>query len=310
MGKIPACLAWHRKRVSLPSLKEWVLAACSSRTWVLSSLSGQESSITRLDQIARTCPFGRVETSSFFFMPVIRTTPMGTRDARVDAYIAKSADFARPILNHLREVVHAACPDVEETMKWSFPHFQYQGMLCSMASFKEHCAFGFWKGSLVVGKDAAEAEKAAGQFGRLTKVSDLPSKKVLTGYIKEAMKLNEDGVKPRPREAEGARRRRRSRRPDQRPRGQPEGPGHLRRLQPQPQARIHRVDHRGQDRGHPHAPAGDGRRVDGRGEGAELEVHELLSGLGSGSRSLTRPRVWAPRRTRRYRGASSAIRPR
>jgi uncharacterized protein YdeI (YjbR/CyaY-like superfamily) len=121
---------------------------------------------------------------------------MGTRDARVDAYIEKSAEFARPILIHLREVVHAACPDVEETMKWSFPHFQYQGMLCSMASFKEHCAFGFWKGSMIVGKGDGEAEKAMGQFGRLTRLSDLPSKKVLTAYIKEAMKLNETGVKP------------------------------------------------------------------------------------------------------------------
>src|SRR4051812_14802244 len=120
---------------------------------------------------------------------------MGTRDARVDAYIAKSADFARPILTHLREVVHAACPDVEETMKWSFPHFQYKGMLCSMAAFKEHCAFGFWKGALVVGKGDGEAEKGMGQFGRIAGLSDLPTKKVLTGYIKEAMRLNDEGVK-------------------------------------------------------------------------------------------------------------------
>src|SRR5205814_6263901 len=104
---------------------------------------------------------------------------MGTRDARVDAYIAKAADFARPILSHLREVVHAACPDVEETMKWSFPHFMYRGMLCSMASFKEHCAFGFWKGSLFVQNSSDGAgESAMGQFGRITKLSDLPTKKV------------------------------------------------------------------------------------------------------------------------------------
>jgi len=123
------------------------------------------------------------------------TKAMGTRDARVDAYIAKSADFARPILAHLREVVHAACPDAEETMKWSFPHFQYKGLLCSMAAFKEHCAFGFWKGSLIVGAGHGEVEKAMGQFGRIAGLSDLPSKKVLTGYIKEAMRLNDEGVK-------------------------------------------------------------------------------------------------------------------
>jgi uncharacterized protein YdeI (YjbR/CyaY-like superfamily) len=120
---------------------------------------------------------------------------MGTRDARVDDYIAKSAEFARPILTYLRDLVHAACPDVEETMKGSFPHFMYQGMMCSMVSFKEHCAFGFWKSSMIVEKGGAAAEKAAGQFGRITQLSDLPSKKVLTGYVKEAMKLNESGVK-------------------------------------------------------------------------------------------------------------------
>src|SRR5690348_1310092 len=124
--------------------------------------------------------------------------PMGTRDPRIDAYIAGSADFAKPVLTHLRELVHATCPDVEETMKWSFPHFMYQGMLCSMASFKEHCAFNFWKGALVVGASNGgqgdSGERAMGQFGRITALSDLPSKKVLAGYIKEAMQLNEAGV--------------------------------------------------------------------------------------------------------------------
>jgi uncharacterized protein YdeI (YjbR/CyaY-like superfamily) len=120
---------------------------------------------------------------------------MGDQDPRIDAYIAKSADFARPILTHLRNLVHDACPEVEETMKWSFPHFMYKGMLCSMASFKEHCAIGFWKGSLIVESGGADVESAMGQFGRITKLSDLPSKKVLSGYIKIAMKLNEDGVK-------------------------------------------------------------------------------------------------------------------
>src|SRR5947207_7261095 len=124
---------------------------------------------------------------------------MGTRDPRVDAYIAKAADFAKPILTELRETVHSACPDVEETMKWSFPHFMYQGMLCSMASFKQHAVFGFWKGSLIVRDAGKKAEPGMGQFGRITKMSDLPSKKVLTGYIRKAMTLNDDGISvPRP----------------------------------------------------------------------------------------------------------------
>lgn len=119
---------------------------------------------------------------------------MGTRDPRVDAYIAKSADFARPILTTIRDTVHRACPDVVEDMKWAFPHFTYKGMLCSMASFKQHCAFGFWKGALVLGESAKDAD-AMGQFGRLTRVSDLPPKKTLSGYVKRAMELNDLGVK-------------------------------------------------------------------------------------------------------------------
>ena len=120
---------------------------------------------------------------------------MGTRDERVDAYIARSADFARPILEHLREVVHAACPDVEETMKWSFPHFMYKGMLCSMASFKAHCSFGFWKSTLVLGEEAERKnQEGMGHLGRITSLADLPSKRELTANIKKAMKLNDEGV--------------------------------------------------------------------------------------------------------------------
>jgi uncharacterized protein YdeI (YjbR/CyaY-like superfamily) len=128
---------------------------------------------------------------------------MGKKDKKVDEYILKSADFARPILNHLREVVHEACPDVEETMKWSFPHFDYMDeILCSMASFKKHCAFGFWKASIMpdphqllqlVGKTAM------GSLGQLTDISDLPSDKILKQYIKEAAKLNKAGIKATPR---------------------------------------------------------------------------------------------------------------
>jgi uncharacterized protein YdeI (YjbR/CyaY-like superfamily) len=120
---------------------------------------------------------------------------MGTKDARVDGYIAKAADFAKPILTQLRKTVHQACPDVEETMKWSFPHFVYHGMLAGMASFKEHCAFGFWKGRLIVSPDDNRAREAMGHFGRITALSDLPPKRVLMGYLKKAMQLNEEGIK-------------------------------------------------------------------------------------------------------------------
>jgi uncharacterized protein YdeI (YjbR/CyaY-like superfamily) len=119
---------------------------------------------------------------------------MGKRDPRVDAYIAKSADFAKPILEYIRETVHAAIPDVEETMKWSFPHFDYRGVICGMASFKEHCAFGFWKAELVLDEVPAERD-AMGHMGRVTSVKDLPPKKEFTRLLKKAAKLNEEGVK-------------------------------------------------------------------------------------------------------------------
>jgi uncharacterized protein YdeI (YjbR/CyaY-like superfamily) len=122
------------------------------------------------------------------------------RDPRVDAYIDHAAAFAKPILEHLRALVHKTCPDVEETMKWSMPTFMHHGMLCGMAAFKQHCAFGFWKHKLVVGVERDDT--AMGQFGHITKVSDLPASKVLAGYIKKAMQLNESGVKiPRARSA-------------------------------------------------------------------------------------------------------------
>ena len=117
---------------------------------------------------------------------------MGKRDARVDAYIDKSAAFARPILTRLREVVHAACPEVWETMKWSMPHFDYEGPLCGMSAFKEHCAFGFWKGSLIVENPSTEA---MGQLGRIRSPKDLPPKKTLTAWIRKGMALNEQVVK-------------------------------------------------------------------------------------------------------------------
>lgn len=120
---------------------------------------------------------------------------MPTTDPRIDAYIEKSAEFAKPILEHLRKLVHKACPDVEETWKWSFPHFDYKGVLCSMAAFKQHATFGFWKQSLME-QDAFPSEKTAmGSFGRITSLKDLPSDKVMIGLIHQAMELNEKGVK-------------------------------------------------------------------------------------------------------------------
>ncbi len=120
---------------------------------------------------------------------------MPIRDPRVDAYIKKAPAFAQPILVHLREVVHTACPDVVETMKWSVPHFDYEGMFCSMASFKQHAMFNFWKYELLKDMLPAGDDSARGQFGRMTSVKDLPSDRVLIRIIRAAVRLNDEGVK-------------------------------------------------------------------------------------------------------------------
>jgi len=116
---------------------------------------------------------------------------MPTTDKRIDAYIAKSPDYAKPILHHLRSLVHEGCPGVEETMKWSRPHFLYKGMLCGMSAFKEHCAFGFWKGSLLFKR---EDRNGMGHFGKIASLADLPPKKELLKYIKEAKRLNDENI--------------------------------------------------------------------------------------------------------------------
>ena len=147
-----------------------------------------------------------------------------------------------------------------------------------MAAFKEHCAFGFWKSSLIVDKNGQNIEKAMGQFGRITKLSDLPPKKVLIEYIKLAKKLNDDGVKAPTRV-------------------KPKAPREL--VVPDDLAKALKRNKAAQatfDKFSPsnkreyvdwiteakteatraHA-ARDGHRMDGRGEDAELEVHELLA---------------------------------
>ena len=127
---------------------------------------------------------------------------MGTRDPRIDAYIAAAPGFARPVLEHLRGVMHAACPEVEETLKWGRPHFLHHGLLCGMSAFKAHCAFGFWKGSLLV-RGEARARDGMGQFGRITRIADLPPRRALAAIVRAAAALNEAHV-PSPARAKRA----------------------------------------------------------------------------------------------------------
>jgi uncharacterized protein YdeI (YjbR/CyaY-like superfamily) len=121
------------------------------------------------------------------------------RNERVDAYIERQAEFARPILATLRETIHAACPVCEETLKWSMPAFMYKGsILASMAAFKAHATFGFWQAKQVVGETGKERD-AMGSFGRLTSIGDLPDASTMHALVAKAMALIDSGEKaPRP----------------------------------------------------------------------------------------------------------------
>ena len=118
-----------------------------------------------------------------------------SRDPRIDAYIAKAQPFAQPILKRIRAAVHAGCPEVTETIKWSVPAFDYKGPLAGMAAFKKHCVFGFWKGALMKSTPKGRGVEATGGFGRFESIDDLPAEAALVRMVKEAAALNDAGVK-------------------------------------------------------------------------------------------------------------------
>ena len=123
---------------------------------------------------------------------------MVKKDSRVDAYIAKSPDFAKPILTYLRAIIHEGCPDVVETIKWGSPTFEHHGMLAGIDAFKLHCTLGFSKAPLLTldGKPLTKKmASGADQFGKLTSIKDLPSRSKLLKLVKDAAVLNETGVK-------------------------------------------------------------------------------------------------------------------
>lgn len=123
--------------------------------------------------------------------------PKTTMNPRVDAYIANAQPFAQPILNHLRRLIHKACPEVEESIKWSRPFFEYRGtILCNMSAFKAHCSFGFWGQEMRKVLQDAKAVKdgAMGSLGKISSVSDLPDDKVMLGWISQAAESIANGT--------------------------------------------------------------------------------------------------------------------
>ncbi len=129
-------------------------------------------------------------------------------DPRVDAYLNRAAPFAQPILTHLRELVHRAVPEIEEDIKWSMPFFTYRGqMFGNLAAFKAHCSLGLFGAAIrdALKKDGFVGENSTGSFGKITDAKDLPSDKVLIGYLKQAAALIDDGSKTMTRPKKAAR---------------------------------------------------------------------------------------------------------
>jgi uncharacterized protein YdeI (YjbR/CyaY-like superfamily) len=124
-----------------------------------------------------------------------------SKNSAVDEYIQNAAPFAQPLLTKIRKLVHRACPDATETIKWGFPNFVFgDGILCSMAAFKNHCAFSFWKASLLKDDQRILKVKDKNSMGNLDKlhvIGDLPADKILIAYLKEAALLNENNIKPK-----------------------------------------------------------------------------------------------------------------
>ena len=126
----------------------------------------------------------RIENLDELFHPAA----VPNKDPRIDDYIARAADFAGPILIRVRKLIHRACPEAEETIKWGVPFYTYKGILATTPAFKKHCAVIFWKGKLILGKDRVK-------YRRLTSLAGLPNDKTLLGYIRKAIELNEAGTK-------------------------------------------------------------------------------------------------------------------
>lgn len=121
---------------------------------------------------------------------------MKNTNPKVDEYIKNAAPFAQPILKHVRELMHKGCPDLTETIKWGMPHFEYHGVIASMAAFKEHAVFGFWKQDLIPGmKQYIKEKEAMGSWGRITSLEGIPPDNDIIEFVKVAAKLNEEGIK-------------------------------------------------------------------------------------------------------------------
>ncbi len=114
------------------------------------------------------------------------------KNAVVDAYIARAPQFARAVIEHFRDIVHETCPEVEEGMKWGRPAFLREGRLMALVgAFQAHCAVAFWHPEMnrILKEEGRLGEEGMGSLGKVRGVKDLPAKKDLARYLREAWRL-------------------------------------------------------------------------------------------------------------------------
>ncbi|NCD70878.1 YdeI/OmpD-associated family protein [Mucilaginibacter agri] len=122
---------------------------------------------------------------------------MAILDPRVDAYIAKVPAYAKPVLEHFRDLVHQADPDIKETIKWGHVHFDLKSPICYMAAFKAHCRMGFWHSGMLPDPEGwFKGGEEEGRLYKITGLADMPPDEIILWYLKNAIDNNKQGIKP------------------------------------------------------------------------------------------------------------------
>jgi hypothetical protein len=109
-----------------------------------------------------------------------------SRDPRVDAYIETLPGWQRDVCRQVRELVHAADPEVEETVKRSVqPYFVLKGNICALMGTKDHVNVFLYDGAIVPDSDHIITGGHENKTARCVAVyegEDLPAEPLLSMF--------------------------------------------------------------------------------------------------------------------------------
>ncbi|MCB0792148.1 MAG: DUF1801 domain-containing protein [Flavobacteriales bacterium] len=118
---------------------------------------------------------------------------------RINSHIAEQDEWKRRLMVRLRQLIHQVDPGIEETWRWNGPHFDRNGIMLGMSAHKTCVSIWFHKGALLKDPrrlfEPLEKDEAKGMRVYKLKESDAIDEKAFTELVKQAVKLNEDGVK-------------------------------------------------------------------------------------------------------------------